>query len=83
MSNPPCPNGCGELAIDGNRLVCVDCGATPGFVSEPTEEGFRRDLFAILDEIVGSIENPLIIESTPYPGEGGAFRRMFDATDPD
>lgn len=32
MDPGKCPNGCGDLAIWGDRLYCIECGATPGFV---------------------------------------------------
>lgn len=41
-----CPNGCGELVINGIHLYCIECGATPGFVS-----GARKPVLNLAAEI--------------------------------
>ena len=78
VSNPTCPNGCGELAIDGNRLVCTECGATPGFVAHEVP---AVTLFDELRKIINQgPKPPVVIESTPYPGETGLLDRIASGT---
>ncbi len=72
-----CPNGCGDLVVDGKRLVCTECGATPGFVvDEPSELFFEKALFK-----AGSRHDlkPFVLVSTPHPFDEGEFARLWDA----
>ncbi len=76
MTNPRCPYGCGELAINGNRLFCVECGASPGFVKEPTKEGFERDFFSIVEEITKALGVPkdMLKGDTNYSTSSAALK---------